>query len=67
MKAKQEFLEKALPPVFYRNPDEDHKILGTSPIETLFIYLDMNYNGTGDESTLVRERPYCLEGDDFNV
>ena len=67
LKAKREFLEKALPPVFYRNHDEDLKMIGVSPIESLFTSLNINDKGTGDESTLVEERPVCLEGDDFNA
>lgn len=49
------------------NHDEDHKIICTSPIEYLFTYLNVNDKGTRDESTLVKERPLCLEGDDFNA
>ena len=67
LKAKREFLEKALPPGFYRNHDEDLKMPGTYPIESVFNSLNINDKGTEDESTLASERPACLEGDDFNA
>ena len=66
LKAKREFLEKALPPGFYRNHDEDRKMIGTYPIEYLFTNLKLNDKGTEDGSTLARRRPVCLEGDDSN-
>ena len=67
LKVKREFLEKALPPGFYRNHDEDLKMIGTSPIESLFNSMNINDKETGDESTLSRESPVCLEGDDSNA
>ena len=67
MRAKREFLEKALPPGFCRNNDEDLKMIGISPIESLFTYLNINDKGTGEELTLLEDRPVCLEGDDFNA
>ena len=67
MTAKREFLEKALPPGFYRNHDEDLKMIGTSPIEYLFTSLNINDKGTGDESSLVEKHPVCLEGDGFHA
>ena len=33
LRAKREFLEKAIPPDFYRNHDEDIKMIGVTPIE----------------------------------
>ena len=35
-RAKGEFLEKAIPPDFYHNHAEDVKMIGVSPIESLF-------------------------------
>ena len=32
LRAKREFLEKAIPPGFYRNHDEDIKMIGVSPM-----------------------------------
>src|SRR6266566_4425371 len=45
---KREFLEKALPPGFYRNHDEDLKMIGIYPTESLFTYLNINDEGTID-------------------
>jgi hypothetical protein len=33
LRAKWEFLEKAIPPGFYRSNDEDIKMIGVTPIE----------------------------------
>ena len=46
LRAKEEFLEKALPPGFYRNHDEDLKMISTSRIESLFTNLKIDYKGT---------------------
>jgi hypothetical protein len=46
--------------------DEDIKMIGTTPIESLFSNIKFDEKGTGDESTLVRRRPNCSEGDDLN-
>ena len=67
LKAKREFLGKTLAPGLYWNHDEDLKMIGTSPIESLFTSLNINDKGTGDESTLVKEHPVCWEGDDSNA
>ena len=66
MRAKREFLEKAIPPGFYHSNDEDIKMIGVSPIESLFSNIKLDEKGTGDESTLARRRPNCSEGDDLN-
>ena len=66
LRANREFLEKDLPPCFYHNHDEDLKMIGISPIESLFTNLKVNYKGTEDESNLARRHPVCLEGDDSN-
>jgi hypothetical protein len=34
LRAKREFLEKAIPPGFYHSNDEDIKMIGVSPIES---------------------------------
>ena len=46
------------------NHDGDLKMLGTSTIESLFTNHKVIIKGTEDESTLARECPVCLEGDD---
>jgi hypothetical protein len=53
LRAKREFLEKAIPHGFYRNHDEDIKMIGTTPIESLLSNIKLDEKGTGDESTLV--------------
>ena len=65
MRAKQEFLEKAIPPGFYRNHDENIKMIGVSPIESLFINIKLDEKGTGEESTLARRRPDNSEGENL--
>jgi hypothetical protein len=49
LRAKREFLEKAIPPGFYRNHDENIKIIGVTPIESLFNNIKLDEKGTGDE------------------
>jgi hypothetical protein len=66
LRAKREFLEKAIPPGFYRNQDEDIKMIGVTPIESLLNNINLDEKGTRDESTLSRRRPNCSEGDDLN-
>lgn len=66
LRAKQESLEKSLPLGFYHNHDEDLKMIGTCPIESLFSNVKIDNKGTGDESALSRRRPNCSEGDDAN-
>ena len=66
LRAKREFLEKAIPPGFYRNHDEDIKMIGVSPIESLFRDIKIDENGTEDDSTLARRHPHCSEGENLN-
>ena len=66
LRAKREFLEKAIPPGFYRNHDEDIQMIGVSPIESLFRNINLDEKGAGDESTLARRHPNNLEGEDLN-
>ena len=39
------------------NKDEDLKVIDVSPIKSLFCNMNLDNDGTGDESTLVRRRP----------
>jgi hypothetical protein len=66
LRARREFLEKAIPPDFYYNHDEEIKMICVSPIESLFSNIKLDDNGTGDESTLARRCPNCSEGDNLN-
>ena len=43
------------------NKDEDLKVIDVSPIKSLFCNMNLDNDGTGDESTLVRRRPKNLE------
>ena len=66
LRAKREFLEKAIPPGFYRSNDEDIKMIGVTPIESLFNNIKLDEKGTKEESTLERRSPICLEGDNLD-
>ena len=39
------------------NNDEDLKVIEVSPIKSLFSNMNLDKDGTGDESTLVKRRP----------
>ena len=47
----------AKPEFFYENKVEDLKVIDVSPIKPLFCNMNLDNDGTGDESTLVRRRP----------
>jgi hypothetical protein len=66
LRARREFLEKTIPPGFYRNHDEDIKMIVVSPIESLFSNIKIDEKGTGGESTLAIRCPNYSEGDDLN-
>ena len=42
---------------FRENNDEDLKVIDVTPIESLFFNINLDKDGTGDESTLVKRRP----------
>ena len=46
LRAKQEFLEKAISLGFYRNHDGDVEMTGVSPIESLFSNIKFDGKGT---------------------
>ena len=54
LKAKREILEKAIPPGFYHSNDEDIKMIGVTPVESLFSNIKLDEKGTEEESTLNR-------------
>jgi hypothetical protein len=66
LNAKREFLEKAIPPGFYRSNDEDIKMIGVSSIDSLFSNIKLDEKGTEDESTLVSRRSHNPEGENLN-
>ena len=45
--------------------DEDLKMIGVSSTDSLFIKIRIDEKGTGEESTLVRRRPYDSEGENL--
>ena len=42
---------------FHDNNDEDLKVIDVTPIKSLFSNMNLDKDGTGDESTLVKRRP----------
>ena len=48
---------KACSSSFHDNNDEDLKVIGVSPIKSLFANMNLDKDGTGDESTLVKRHP----------
>ena len=57
MRAKKDCFVKACSSNFYENKDENLKVIDVSPIKSLFCNMNLDNDGTGDESTLVRMRP----------
>ena len=55
--AKKDCFVKACSSSFHENNDEDLKVIDVSPIRSLFFNMNLNNDGTGDESTLVKRRP----------
>ena len=49
------------------NNDEDLKVIDVTPIESLFSNINLDKDGTGDESTLVKRRPNDSEFIDLNA
>ena len=57
LRAKKDCFVKACSSSFHENNDEDLKVIDVSPIRSLFCNMNLDNNGTVDESTLVRRRP----------
>ena len=57
MRAKKDCFVKACSSSFHDNKDEDLKVIDVSPIKSLFCNMNLDNDGTGDESTLVKRRP----------
>ena len=64
--AKREWIRKVCSSSFCDNHDEDLKVIGVTPIESLFANIKLDKYATGDESTLARRHPNNLEGEDLN-
>ena len=56
MRAKKDCFVKACSCSFHDNNDEDLKVTDVSPIKSLFSNMNLDKDGTGDESNLVRRR-----------
>ena len=56
MRAKKDCFVKACSSSFYENKDEDLKVIDVNPIK-YFFHMNLDKDGTGDESTLVKRRP----------
>ena len=61
MRASKDAFIKACSSNTYENQDEDLKVIDVSPIKSLFCNINLDNDGTGDESTLVKRRPNDLE------
>ena len=61
MRAKRDCFVKASSSSFHDNKDEDLKMIDVSPFKSLFCNMNLDNDGTGDESNLVRRRPKNLE------
>ena len=57
MRAKKDCFVKACSSSFHDNKDEDLKVIDVSPIKSLFCNMNLDNDGTRDESTLVKRRP----------
>ena len=56
MRAKKDCFMKAYSSSFYENKDEDLKVIDVSPIKSLFCNMNLDNDGTGSESTLLKKR-----------
>ena len=54
---KKDCFVKACSSSFYDNNDEDLKVIDVTPLKSLFSNMNLDKDGTGDESTLVKRRP----------
>ena len=57
MRAKKDCFVRACSSSFHENNDEDLKVIDVTPIKSLFSNMNLDKDGTGDESTLVKRRP----------
>ena len=56
MRAKKDCVVKACSSSFHENNDEDLKVIDVTPIESLFSNINLDKDGTGDESTLAKRQ-----------
>ena len=67
MRAKKDCFMKACSSSFHDNNDEDLKVIGVTPIESLFSSINLEKYGTRDELTLARRRPSDSEFIDLDA
>ena len=61
MHAKRENYVKACCSSYHENKGEDLKVIDVSPIRSLFSSMNLDKDGIGDESTLIKRCPNDLE------
>ena len=66
LRARRDFLEKAFFSDCFHKSDEDLKMIGVSPIASLFSKIKIYEKWTEEESTLARRRPHNSEGENLN-
>ena len=57
MRAKRDWFVKVCSSSFLENNNEDLKVIEVTPIESLFSNINLDKDGTRDDSTLARRRP----------
>ena len=57
MRAKKDCFVKACSSSFHDNKDKDVKVIDVPPIKSLFCNMNLDNDGTGDESTLFKRCP----------
>ena len=67
MRAKRDWFVKACSSSFRENNDEDIIMIDVNPVESLFSNINLDKDGTGDESTLVKMCPNNLEFIDLDA
>ena len=67
LRAKKDCFVKACSSSFHENNDEDLKVIDVSPIKYLFCNINLDDNGTGSESTLVKKHSDILEYFDLDA
>ena len=65
LRAKPEFLEKAIPRGFFRSNDEDIKMFSVSSIDSLFSHIKLDEKGIEEESTLARRCSHNSDGENL--
>ena len=67
LRAKKDCFVKACSSSFHENNDEDLTVIDVSPIRSLFCNMNLNNDGTGGESILVKKRSNVLEYFDLDA